>query len=73
MEDNVEIREEMKAYEYERKSLTRNLRTKGDGEITITKKVFPNCTLIIKTLKTEIKSPSIATSLYYSEGELKHT
>ncbi len=70
---SIEIREEMKAYEYERKSLTRNLRTKGDGEITITKKVFPNCTLIIKTLKTEIKSPSIATSLYYSEGELKHT
>ncbi len=68
-----EIREELKALEYERKSLTRNLRTKGDGEITITKKVFPNCTLIIKSLRTEIRSPSIATSLYYSDGELKYT
>lgn len=68
----IEIKEELKACEHKRKSLNRCLRTKGDGEINISKKVFPNCILIIKNLKTEIKSPSIGTTLYYSDGELKY-
>lgn len=69
----VDIRETIKSLEYERKNINRYLRTKGEGEISITNKVYPNCTLIIKNSQKEITSPAIATSLFYIDGELKQT
>lgn len=69
----VEIRETIKALEYEKKNINRCLRTKGDGEISITKKIYSNCTLIIKNNQKDITSPCLATSLFFIDGELKQT
>jgi uncharacterized protein (DUF342 family) len=67
----IEIRDTIKVLELERKNLNRYLRTKGEGEITISSKIYPNCILILSNIKEYIRSCSIATSLYISEGELK--
>lgn len=69
----VDMRDTIKELEHERKNINRYLRVKGDGEISITKKVYPNCTLIIKNTPMEITSPSIATSFFYKDNEVKQT
>jgi len=70
---SVEIRETIKTLEYERKNITRHLRTKGEGEISITKKVYPNCTFIIKDKQKDIIHSNISTSFFYVDNELKQT
>jgi uncharacterized protein (DUF342 family) len=69
----VEVKDAIKFFELTRKNLNRNLRTKGEGEITITSKVYPNCILILGGTQKYIRSASIATSLYLWEGELKES
>lgn len=69
----VEIKDAIKFFELLRKNLNRYLRTKGEGEITATSKIYPNCILILGNTREYIRSATIATSLYISEGELKRS
>ena len=69
----AEIQDKIKTLEYEQKNINRFLKTKGNGEITVTKRVYPNCTLIINKNQIEIIQPTITTSFYYMNGELKQT
>lgn len=57
--------------EENRKSMISFLRTKGEGEITILKKAFPNTMLEIKSIQKEIQQPILRASYYYSEGTIK--
>jgi uncharacterized protein len=65
------IKEEIRALESKRKNITGYLKAKGEGEICITKKVFPNTLLIIKKTPIEITTPAIASTYYVLDGELK--
>ncbi len=66
---------ELKAVLIENEENKRNimnyLRTKGEGEITILKRVFPNTMLEIKKLQKEIQKPALRVSYYYNEGTIK--
>jgi len=69
----VEIQDTIKTLEYEKKNIGRYLRTKGDGEISVLKKVYPNCTLIINKRQTDIRQPTAGASFYYVNGELNQS
>lgn len=58
-------------YEDSRKKLISYLRTKGEGEISILKRAFPNSMLEIKGIQKEIQKPVIRISYYYNEGTIK--
>ena len=69
----MSIKVETKEFEDRRKSIADFLKTRGEGEINITKKIFPNCTLIIKGIKTEITSITLPTAFFFQDGQLKQT
>ena len=57
--------------EESRKNLLQCLKVKGDGEISITKTVFPNCQIILAKNIIEITEKSLAITYYYSDEEVK--
>jgi len=71
MQRMSELKAELKSLEEEKKNIARYLKTKGEGEIAITKKVYPNCSITIKNIQTEIKEPCLATTFFAADGEIK--
>ncbi|MCX7746957.1 MAG: FapA family protein [Clostridia bacterium] len=69
----LSIRDEIKDSEERRKNLSGYLKARGNGEICITKKLFPNCMLVVKKDILEITSPSPPICFYSQDGELKRT
>lgn len=67
------VKDEIKSIEDDRKNTAGYLRARGDGEIVITKKIFPNCTLIIKNNIFEINKSSLATTYYLYGNEIKQS
>ncbi len=57
--------------EENKKNISGYLKTKGEGEITILKKAFPNTMLEIKKFTKDIQQPVLRVSYYYSEGSIK--
>jgi len=57
--------------EENKKNMMNYLRTKGEGEITILKKAFPNTILEIKKIQKEISKSVLRVSYYYNEGTIK--
>lgn len=57
--------------EENKKNITNYLKTKGEGEITILKKAFPNTVLEIKNIVKDIQKPVLRVSYYYTEGSIK--
>ncbi len=70
-EQYFSIRERLKNVEEERKALLGYLRTHGEGEIAILKKVFPNTQLVLKNIIREITIPVMSTSYCIVDGEIK--
>lgn len=70
-EQYFSARDKLKQSEEERKVLTGYLRTHGEGEISILKKVYPNTRLEIKKITKEITDPVMSTSFYVQDGEIK--
>lgn len=64
-------KDRLKQCEEEMKRLAGYLRTHGEGEISILKKVYPNTRLEIKKIIKEITNPVISTSFYVQDGEIK--
>jgi uncharacterized protein (DUF342 family) len=71
LEKIFNLRETIKALEEERKNISGYLKTRGEGEISITKRVYPNCVLILRRNIIEIKSPQLATTYYVYQGDIK--
>jgi uncharacterized protein (DUF342 family) len=65
------IRDRLKQFEEDWKVITGYLKTHGEGEISILKKVYPNTQLEIKNLIREITRPVVSTSYFVQDGELK--
>jgi len=70
MQRMSELKAELKSLEEEKKNIARYLKTKGEGEIAITKKVYPNCSITIKNIQTEIKEPCLATTFLQPTAKL---
>ena len=66
-----QIREEIRILEEERKNLMGYMKIKGEGEITAAKRIYPNCTLIIKNNIIEITSITPSITYYVQDGEVK--
>jgi uncharacterized protein (DUF342 family) len=66
---------QLKTLMQEKEELRRNisgyLKVKGEGEITILKKAFPNTFLEIKKIQKDIQKSVLRTCFYYSEGTIK--
>jgi len=61
----------LKESEENKKNMVNYLRTKGEGEITILKKAYPNTMLEIKQIQKEIQTSILRVSYYYNEGTIK--
>ncbi len=57
--------------EEKKKNMVNYLKAKGEGEISILKKVFPNTLLEIKKMQREIQNPVLRVTYYYHEGTIK--
>lgn len=66
-----DIKQYIKSREEKRKGIINYLRTHGDGEITASKRIFPNTKLQIKNFTNEINSCILAATFYAYEGEMK--
>jgi uncharacterized protein len=66
-----EIRDTLKEYEDEKKTLINYLRTHGEGEISILKKAYPGTVLEIKKIIKEINKVIISTGFYIQDGVIK--
>ncbi|MDP4095025.1 MAG: FapA family protein, partial [Bacillota bacterium] len=65
------IKDEIKELEEKRKNDSYYLKTHGNGEICIGKKIYPNCTLIIQKNFIEITSPVSSTTYYVQDNQIK--
>lgn len=65
------LKDEIKMLEEERKNIASYLKTKGDGEISVTRHLYPNCTIILGGMQAEIPSESIIATFYLKDGEIK--
>lgn len=65
------IKEELREFEEKRKNISGYLRARGEGEICVTKKIYPNCMLIIKRNVIEVTSPETAASIFVQNSEIK--
>lgn len=70
-ENYFSIRERLKQVEEERKTLVGYLRTRGEGEIAVFKKIYPNTQLTLKKMIREITQPVMSTSYCLLDGEIK--
>ncbi len=70
-ENYFEIRDQLKLLEEERKTLTGYLKTAGEGEISVWKKIYPNTMLEIKGTIKEISRPLLGTKFYAQDGQVK--
>lgn len=75
--DNIQrlevIKDEIKKMDNKRRVLQSYLDTRGDGEVRVTKKIFPNCSISIKKKSVEIMEPTFATTFFVSDGKLRET
>jgi len=66
-----EVSESLKNLEEERKSLAGLLKTRGEGEISVTKKAFRNCTFIIKNHTINITETTMPVVYFVQGNELR--
>ncbi len=65
------LRDEIKALEEERKLIAGYLKTKGDGEIEISKRLYPNCRIIMGGMITETTEFTSSVTFYLKDREIK--
>ncbi|NTV91369.1 MAG: DUF342 domain-containing protein, partial [Clostridiales bacterium] len=65
------LRDEMIALEKDLKALISCFKVKGEGEISISKKLYPNTVLEMKKLIIEIRKETLATCYFLQEGEIR--
>ncbi len=65
------LKDEIKALEDERKSIAGYLKAHGDGEISVTKHLFPNCSIILKGNLAEVPPGTAAATFYMKDSEIK--
>lgn len=65
------LNECIKTSEDEKKTFNNMIKVKGDGEITVIKKVYPNCSIEIGGKSLEITKEQPGVTFYVSEGEIK--
>jgi uncharacterized protein (DUF342 family) len=70
-DDYSDLKASLQKLEEEKKDYINYLKAKGEGEISILKKAFPNTFFQIKNVAKEIQSPTLRTCYYYQDGIIK--
>jgi uncharacterized protein (DUF342 family) len=65
------LKSEIRELEEERKNIAGYLKAHGDGEITVTRRIYPNCSLILRGMTAEIPSGTMAAAFCLKDGEIK--
>lgn len=65
------LKEQIKQLEDERKQLAIYLKTKGDGEISVTRQLYPNCFIILGGMYAENSPGVLSQTFYLKDGEIK--
>ena len=65
------LKDQIKQMEDERKQIAAYLKTKGEGEISVTRRLYPNCSIILKGMYAEASPGVIAQTFYLKDGEIK--
>lgn len=65
-----DIKNKLKYSEDGKKAISNYLRTKGEGEVTVLKKAYPNTIIDIKKNVREIKTTILNTTFYYQNEEI---
>ncbi|AEV66799.1 DUF342 domain-containing protein [Acetivibrio clariflavus] len=65
------IKNKIKELENDKRIITNALRTKGEGEVTVLKRIYPGVVLEIKNIMKRIDKPILTTSFYIQNGEIK--
>ena len=65
------MKQEIKDLEERRKSIAEYLKARGEGEISIAKKVYTNVTLVIKKTVVDISPDISAATYYFQDGQIK--
>ncbi len=61
LEDLFELRSKMSNVEESLRDIKKNLKTRGEGEIIISKRIYPNCRISLKSRSREITKEQLAT------------
>jgi uncharacterized protein len=71
LERILRTKELIKELEERKKDISGYLKTRGEGELNITKRSFPNCIINIRKTIVEINSATFPVTYYYQDGKLK--
>lgn len=69
----IQIKNNLKLMEEERKITLNALRTHGEGAVTVLKRIYPNTRIEIKKTSKEIQKELLGTTFYVYNGEIKET
>lgn len=65
------LRDELKALEEERKQIASYLQKKGDGEISVSRRIYPNSYIILGGMYAQVDPQVTAQTFYLKDGEIK--
>lgn len=65
------LRDELKALEEERKQIASFLKKKGDGEISVSRRIYPNSYIILGGMYAQVDPQVMAQTFYLKDGEIK--
>jgi uncharacterized protein (DUF342 family) len=65
-----DIKDQIKLIEYQIRTIAQYLKVKGEGEINVMKRIYPNTCIQIKRGTVEIKKEAISPSFYFHEGQI---
>ncbi len=65
------LKTELTETEEHKRNMVNYLKTKGEGEVSILKKAYPNTILEIKRIQKELHKPVLRVSYYYHEGTVR--
>lgn len=71
IERMLQVKDELKETEENKKALSAYLRIRGEGEIVISKKVYRNSLLILKDTVIEVGSNMLSVSYFIQDGKVK--
>lgn len=71
IERTFELKDELKGLEEKKKSISGYLKTHGDGEIAVSKRIYPNSLIMIKKNSMEIAALTSSITYYVQDDLLK--
>lgn len=66
----ISIRDNLTHLEESKKNISKYLNIKGEGEIVISKRIYPNCQISIKNHEIEINNSRLHTTFVFKDGKI---